>query len=121
MYTATSGNGQVIAVMAPNMLGLIGPLFAPVNPQNAQSAGFTAGNFGVGAVGSISGIPIYVSSQITTGVGLILSTAAAEVYEDRGGPLSVTEPSVLGMQLAYYGYFTPLVMSATGIIKITSA
>jgi HK97 family phage major capsid protein len=121
VYTATAGNGQVIAVAAPDMLGLIGPLFAPVNPQNAQSAGFTAGNFGTGSVGSVSGIPIYVSSQITAGVMLILSTAAAEVYEDRGSPLSVTEPSVLGVQVAYYGYFTPLVMAAAGIIKLTSA
>jgi len=118
VFTATSGNGQVIAVAAPNMLSLIGPLFAPVNPQNSQSFGFNAGNFGTGAVGSVSGIPIYVSSQITAGVMLVLSTAAAEVYEDKGSPLSVAEPSVLGLQLAFYGYFTPLVMSAAGIIKV---
>jgi len=118
VYTATAGNGNVIAVAAPNMLSLIGPLFAPVNPQNSQSQGFNAGSFGTGAVGAVSGIPIYVSSQITAGVMLVLSTAAAEVYEDRGSPLQVTEPSVLGLQVAYYGYFAPLVMSAAGIIKV---
>ena len=100
------------------MLALIGPLFAPVNPQNAQSSGFNAGNFGVGAVGSVSGIPIYVSSQITAGQMLVMSTAAAEVYEDRVGPLQVVEPSVLGVQVAYAGYFAPLVMAPAGIIKV---
>ena len=91
------------------------PAERPVAPGSppATSAAAPSGPF--------SGIPIYVSSQITAGVGLILSTAAAEVYEDRGGPLQVVEPSVLGVQVAYYGYFTPLVMSATGIIKITRA
>ena len=34
--------------VAPHMLGLLGPLFAPVNPQNAQSPGFTAVNYGTG-------------------------------------------------------------------------
>lgn len=121
VFAATAGTGRVFAVGAPDMLGLFGPLFAPVNPQNAQSQGFNAGSFGTGAVGSLSGIPIYVSSAITAGTMLILSSAAAEVYEDRGGPLQVVEPSVLGVQVAYYGYFAPLVMSEDAIIKVTSA
>ena len=48
-----------------------------------------------------------------------MSTAAAEVYETRVGQLQVVEPSVLGVQVAYAGYFTPLVIDATGIIAIT--
>jgi hypothetical protein len=49
---------------------------------------------------------------------LMISTAAAEVYEDRVGALQVIEPSVLGTQVAYAGYFTPLVILATGLQKI---
>ena len=49
----------------------------------------------------------------------MLSTAAAEVYEERIGSLQVVEPSVLGIQVAYAGYFTPMVIEPTGIIKIT--
>ena len=49
---------------------------------------------------------------------LVLSTAAAEVYEDRVGALQVVEPSVLGVQVAYAGYFADLVMQAAGIQKI---
>ena len=119
IYTATKGAGRLFSVVAPNMLSLVGPLFAPVNPQNAQSPGFTAGGFGTGAVGSISGIPVYVSAAITAGNGLILSSAAAEVYEDRIGALQVVEPSVLGVQVAYAGHFTPLALEDAAIIKIT--
>jgi len=50
---------------------------------------------------------------------LVMSTAAAEVYEDRLGSLQVVEPSVLGVQVAYAGYFAPLIIQATGIQVIT--
>jgi hypothetical protein len=119
IYTATKGIGTVFAVIPPGMLGLWGPLFPPVNPFNAQSPGFNAGNFSSGLMGQIAGIPIYVSPAITASTGLVMSTAAAEVYEERIGSLQVVEPSVLGVQVAYAGYFTPLVIEPLGIIKIT--
>jgi len=121
VYTATAGQGRVFSVIAPNMLSLVGPLFAPVNPVDAQSPGFSAGGFSTGAVGSISGIPVYVSAAITAGNGLILSSAAAEVYEDRIGALQVVEPSVLGVQVAYAGHFAVLALTPAAIIKITAA
>ena len=52
VYAGTKGQGRVIAAMPPQMLGLLGPLFAPVNPENAQSTGFNAVNYGQGAAGS---------------------------------------------------------------------
>jgi len=120
VYTATKGQGRLIAVASPDVLGLIGPLFAPVNPTNAQSSGFNASDFGQGLVGSVGGIPIYVSSGFAAAKSLlVLSTAAAEVYEDRLGSLSVVEPSVLGVQVAYAGYFAQVIIEATGIIKVT--
>jgi HK97 family phage major capsid protein len=120
VYTATKGQGRLIAVASPDVLGIIGPLFAPVNPTNAQSAGFNAADFGQGQVGSVGGIPIYVSSGFAAAKSLmVLSTAAAEVYEDRIGSLQVVEPSVLGVQVAYAGYFADLIVDATGIIKVT--
>ena len=70
-------------------------------------------------MGNIAGIPVYCSPAVATNTALVLSSAAAEVYEDRIGSLQVVEPSVLGVQVAYAGYFTPLVIEATGIIKIT--
>jgi hypothetical protein len=41
------------------------------------------------------------------------------VYEDRIGSLQVVEPSVLGVQVAYAGYFASLIVEATGIVKVT--
>ena len=118
VYTATKGQGRLILAVAPDMLGLVGPIFAPVNPQNAQSTGFSAGSFGQGSMGAISGITVVMSAQLAAGTMLAISTAAAEVYEDRIGSLQVVEPSVLGVQVAYAGYFAPLIIESTGIQKI---
>jgi hypothetical protein len=120
IYGATKGQGRIAAFMAPTMLGAIGPLFPPIPSIPSQSpSGFTAADFGTGLVGNVSGIPIYVSPGIGTQRILVFSSAAAEAYEDRIGALQVVEPSVLGVQVAYAGYFTPLVVEAGGVIKIT--
>jgi HK97 family phage major capsid protein len=120
IYTATKGAGRFAAFMPPAMLASIGPVFPPVPAVPSQApTGFSAGDFKTGYVGNISGIPIYVSAGIGASRILVISTAGAEVYEDRIGALSVTEPSVLGIQLAYAGYFCPLVVEGTAIIKIT--
>lgn len=118
-YAAMHGVGGLILAVAPDMLGLVGPLFAPVNPQNSQSTGFSAGSFGSGAMGAISGIQVVMSAGLAAGKMLVISTAAAEVYEDRIGSLQVVEPSVLGVQVAYAGYFAPLVIEPLGIISVT--
>jgi hypothetical protein len=70
-------------------------------------------------MGAISGIAVVVSAGLNAGTILVLSTAAAEVYEDRIGSLQVVEPSVLGVQVAYAGYFADIVIAAAGIVKIT--
>src|SRR4029077_17086221 len=117
--TATKGNGRVIIATSPDMLGMIGPLFPPVNPQNSQSSGFNAADFSTGAGGSVSGLQVVVSAGFDAGTIIVMSTAAVEVYEDRIGSLQVVEPSVLGVQVAYAGYFAPLVLEPTAIIEIT--
>jgi len=118
VYAATKGQGRLIVAAPPDMLGLIGPLFAPVNPTNAFSSGFNAGQFGTGAMGAISGVQVVVTNGLAANEMLVLSSAAVEVYEDRIGSLQVVEPSVLGVQVAYAGYYTPLVIEPTGIIKV---
>ena len=119
VFTATTGQGRVICVAAPNMLGLIGPLFPPGQPAERPVApGSTPAASAPARWARSAGSRSTCPSQITAGTMLVLSTAAAEVYEDRGGPLQVVEPSRARLQVAYYGYFTPLVMSAAGIIKV---
>ena len=119
-FAAMQGAGRLVLAVSPDMMGAIGALFPPINPNDAQSTGFSAANFGQGAQGSISGVAVAMSSQLPAGTALMINTAAAEVYEQRIGTLSVTEPSVLGVQVAYAGYFAAIVLVAAGVIKLTA-
>ena len=118
-YEATKGQGRLILAVSPDVLGVFGPLFAPVNPESAQSTGFNAAQFGQGVMGAISGISLVMSAGLGTGEATLFSTAAIEAYETRVGTLQVAEPSVMGVQVGYAGYFTPLVVESGGIIPLT--
>jgi HK97 family phage major capsid protein len=123
VYAAVKGVGRIALVVPPARLGNWGGVFAPVNPQNAQSTGFQAGNFGTGVMGSVSGIPVICSPSypvVANHYGAVISTAAVEVYEQRIGALQVTEPSVLGVQVAYAGYFTPMLIETAGVQRIVN-
>lgn len=120
VYAATKGQGRLAIAVAPDRLGVFGPLFLPVNPQNAASQGFNAGSFGQGIMGSISGIPVLMSAGLGSGEAFLFSTAAVEVFEQRVGTLQATEPSVLGVQVAYAGYFTPMTIDEDGIVPLTA-
>jgi HK97 family phage major capsid protein len=119
-YAATPGAGRFLLLVSPDMMGVIGPLFPGVNPTNANSSGFTAGDLGSGAMGSISGVAVYMSYGLAAGTILLMNASAARVYEQRIGALSVTEPSVLGVQVAYAGYFQVSVLVPTAVIKLTA-
>jgi len=123
VYSAVKGVGRLVLVVPPSRLGNWGGVFSPVNPTNAQSAGFEAGQFGSGILGNISGIPVVCSPgypTVANHYGSLLSTAAIEVYEQRVGALQVTEPSVLGVQVAYAGYFTPMLIETNGVQRIVN-
>ena len=79
VYEATKGQGRLISVTGTDMLGLLGPVFPPINPTNAQSAGFSASGFGTGPAGSVAGIPVYVSAEMAP------QTRAGAVHGRRGG------------------------------------
>ena len=69
-------------------------------------------------MGQISGIPVYMSAGLAAASTVVVSSAAFEVYEDRIGSLQVLEPSVLGVQVAYAGYFASLAVETAGLAKI---
>jgi HK97 family phage major capsid protein len=119
-YAATPGEGRFMLLVSPDMMGAIGPLFPATNPTNANSSGFTAGSLGSGAMGSISGVQVVMSYGLAAGTVLLLNAQAARVYEQRIGALQVTEPSVLGVQVAYAGYFQVSVLVPTAVIKLTA-
>lgn len=121
MWAARMPMGSLILAAAPDMVGVFGPLFPPVNPQNAQSTGFDVSVFGDGPKPPIAGIVPVVSGALAAGTIIVAASNAVEVYEDRIGALQVVEPSVLGTQVAYAGYFAPLIMAAGGVIEITKA
>ena len=116
-YTSMKGAGRSIIACSPDMLGMIGPLFPP--DQNTGQAGFNAGDFATGSSGSVSGLQVVCSAGFDASTVIVLNTAAVEVYEDRIGALQVVEPSVLGVQVAYAGYFAPLIIEPGGVIEIT--
>jgi len=120
-YTAVKGMGRLIIAGAPDVLSVFGPLFAPVNPRDAQSPGFEAGRFNQGLMGTISGVPFYMSAGLGSGEAYLFSTAALECFEQRVGTLQVVEPSVFGLQVAYAGYFSTLVVNDDAIIPLVQS
>ena len=71
-------------------------------------------------MGSISGVPVIMSYGLAAGTVLLINASAARVYEQRIGALQVTEPSVLGVQVAYAGYFQVSVLVPAAVIKLTA-
>jgi hypothetical protein len=120
-FAATKGQGRMVIAVSPDMLGLIGPLYPPVNPTNAFSSGFDASAISQGAQGAIAGLTVIMSAGLDTGTVLVYSTAAARAFEYVYGNLQVVEPSVWGVQVGYAGDFDAVVVEPTGIIKVTAA
>ena len=120
IYTATGGRGRVILALSAGRLPVFGPLFAPIVGVAANNEGLSASDVPAGLIGSISGIPVYFSPGLGTNKAFLFSTGAVEVYEQRVGQLQAVEPSVLGVQVAYAGYFTPLRLVDNGIIELTA-
>ena len=118
VFTATQGQGRTVVAVSPDMLGLIGPIFPPVNPQNAYSTGFAL-PVGYGENGSIAGLTVIMSAGLAAASILVFSTAAVKAFEYRYGNLQVVEPSVWGVQVGYAGDFDAVVIQPTGIVKIT--
>ena len=116
IYGAVKGApGQVVLAVAADRLAVFGPLFPPYNVQNGQSAGLLAGNFGSGDIGNVAGVRLIMSPGLASGKAFLFHTAAVDVFEQRVGSLQAVEPSVLGIQVAYAGYFTPVLIPAGGV------
>jgi HK97 family phage major capsid protein len=118
VFANTKGQGTTVVAVAPDMLGLIGPIFPPVNPTNAYSSGFQL-PLDQGTNGSIAGLSVVMSAGLAAGTILVFSTAAAKTFEYSYGNLQVVEPSVWGVQVGYAGDFDAVVIEPTGIVKVT--
>jgi HK97 family phage major capsid protein len=121
VFAATKGQGRTVVAVSPDQLGVIGPLFPNVNPQNAYSSGFPVGSIGQGEQGSISGLTVIMSAGLATDTILVFSTAAVKAFEYKYGNLQVVEPSVWGVQVGYAGDFDVVVIEPTGVVRVTTA
>jgi hypothetical protein len=121
VFAKTKGAGRLFIAVSPTVLELFGPLFQPYNAQNSQSAGLSATNYGTGVLGTISGLPVIMSAGLAAGKAYLGSTAAVEAYEQRIGTLQATEPSVLGLQVAYAGYFGTVTVESGAVVELTAA
>jgi len=76
------------------------PTFPFLNPVNSSGQGMSATSF----TGNPVGLNLVVTPGITDDTFWVLNSLGLEIYEQVVGQLSVVEPSVLGIQVAYAGY-----------------
>jgi HK97 family phage major capsid protein len=120
VFAATKGQGRTIVAVSPDMLGMIGPIFPPINPTNAYSAGFQPFTLDPSGVqGSVAGLTVIMSAGLNPGTILVYSTAAAKAFEYKYGNLQVVEPSVWGVQVGYAGDFDIVVIEPAGVVSVT--
>ena len=90
------------------------PTFPFLNPINAQGT--------MGGVTTFAGNPVGLNLVVTPGIVddtyWVLNPLGLEVYEQVVGQLSVVEPSVLGIQVAYAGYLGTYRPAPDGAVHI---
>ena len=121
VFAATKGQGRTVVAMSPDQLGIIGPIFPNVNPQNAFSTGFDASSLQTGVVGVVSGLTVIMSAGFAADTIIVFSSAAVRAFEYKYGNLQVVEPSVWGVQVGYAGDFEAVVVEPNAVVRVTTA
>ena len=92
------------------------PLFPNLNPSNA---------FGSLSVASAMGMPfglvLVESNQLDEGTMIVANPMGLELFEQQKGSIQVSDPSVLGLTVAFRGYFATLEIDDTKIVKLVDA
>jgi HK97 family phage major capsid protein len=108
--------------IAPDVWGALGAmvdttgrqLFPTVNPVNAL------GSINPQSMtGSLAGYRLAIDKNLPSGTTILGNSTYVEVYETVGGQVSAIEPSVLGTQVAFYGYIAWLTLEPKAFVKIT--
>ncbi|MGM2755217.1 hypothetical protein ACS2QP_28185, partial [Bacillus cereus group sp. Bce019] len=71
--------------------------------------------------GDILDIKRVMAPGLPAGTMIIGRSSQAEAYEERIGLLQAVEPSILGVEVAYGGYFAFGVLDATAFAKVEVA
>lgn len=91
------------------------PMFPSIAPQNALGqAGPTT------FAGQVAGMRLAVDAHFAPGTAIVGDSLAVEFYEQVGGQVQATEPSVLGVNIAFYGYMADLVVVPGAFSKIAA-
>jgi HK97 family phage major capsid protein len=91
------------------------PMFPTVGPNNAM------GNMNPSTMGgTVAGIRMVVDGNFPTGTAILGDSTFVETYETVGGQVSAIEPSVLGTQVAFYGYMAWVVLEAAAFTRIVN-
>lgn len=121
IYASTNGMPDTLWA-APDVWGSLGSmvdgsgrqLFPTVNPQNAL------GNIQpTSMTGTVAGFRMVIDKNLPAGTAILGDSQYVEVYETIGGQVSAIEPSVLGTQVAFYGYIAWLVLEPDAFVKVT--
>lgn len=107
-----------------DMMGLLGPFFPGVNPQNQISTGLDMASLGQpngGFAGSLGPLDLVWSPAFAAGTLLFAFRSGLRCYEDRYGSMQVDEPSVWGTQVGYAGDFETVILNAGAVIVIDQA
>jgi len=121
IFTATNTMPDTLWI-APDVWGSLGSmvdttgrqLFPTVNPVNAL------GTINPQSMtGSLAGYRLAVDKNLPSGTAILGDSTYIEVYETVGGQVSAIEPSVLGTQVAFYGYIAWLNLEPNAFVKIT--
>jgi HK97 family phage major capsid protein len=130
LYTAAMHSYQA-SFMMPNRiwcsldvwaaLGSLVDVARVVLPQNTVAEMGAPGTSELMSfMGDLLGVPRIVVPTFAAGTCFVGNASLYEVYEEVIGLLSVIEPSILGVQVAYGGYVAFGTLSATGIVGLTA-
>jgi HK97 family phage major capsid protein len=92
------------------------PMFPTISPSNAlgetRPTSFS---------GSIAGVRLVVDSTFSPKTAIMGDSSYVETYEQIGGQVSATEPTLLGVNIAYYGYAAWLVLKPGAFVQFDAA
>jgi len=130
LYTAAMHSYQASFMMPDRIwcsldvwaaLGSLVDVARVVLPQNTTDEMGAPGTSTLASFrGDLLGVPRIVVPTFAAGTCMVGNSSLYEVYEEVIGLLSVVEPSILGVQVAYGGYVAFGTLSATGIVPLTA-
>lgn len=129
LYEASAAVNTAVGSLAdtvyasPDMWAMLGstvdtagrPVFPTLAPSNAGGTA-NAASFSMNPLG----LNLVVSNQLSEGTMIVGHSRYFETYENVGGALSAVDVSVLGVTVAYWGYFASLVTVGGAFVPVSA-